>query len=86
MTKEKEGKLRYDLLPPEVIEEVVKILTFGATKYGDYNWLENKSDDHYAALMRHLQKWRMGTVKDKESGHKHIAHVICNAIFLYYLK
>ena len=28
-------KLRWDLLPMEVIEECVKILTFGAKKYDD---------------------------------------------------
>lgn len=86
MTKEKKGKLRYDLLPPEVIEDVVAILGKGAIKYSDWNWLDNDKNDHYAALMRHLQAWKKGEMIDDESGLPHTAHVICNAIFLYYLK
>ena len=31
-------KLRYELLPPELLEETARVLTFGAVKYADRNW------------------------------------------------
>ena len=31
-------KLRWDLLPIECVEEIVRVLTFGAKKYDDNNW------------------------------------------------
>ena len=38
-----DGKLRWDLLPLEEIEDIVKLYTAGSIKYGDNNWqnLEN---------------------------------------------
>jgi len=78
------GKLRWDLLPVETIEEIVKVLTMGANKYADNNWkLLDKADDrYYAALMRHLVEWRKGSKIDQESGLNHLAHVLCNTVFL----
>ena len=32
------GKLRFDLIPPEMDKAVAEVLTQGATKYGDRNW------------------------------------------------
>ncbi|HKE56465.1 MAG TPA: dATP/dGTP diphosphohydrolase domain-containing protein [Pyrinomonadaceae bacterium] len=32
------GKLRWSLLPWDALEEVVKVLMFGASKYADRNW------------------------------------------------
>lgn len=32
------GKTRWDLLPLRTVEEIVKVYTFGAGKYGDNNW------------------------------------------------
>jgi hypothetical protein len=77
-------KDRWDLLPMDAIEQVVKILTYGAKKYADNNWqkVEPFGDRYYAALMRHLVAHRMGEKVDPESGQLHIAHATCNAIFL----
>ena len=77
-------KLRYDLLPPECIREIVEILTLGAKKYEDENWkkVDNAKDRYYAALMRHLEAWREGEKIDRESGKRHLAHMASNAIFL----
>lgn len=81
------GKLRWDLLPLSEIEDVVKILTFGANKYSDNNWKNAIYDtDHknryFAALMRHLVAWRNGEVIDPESKLPHLAHAMCNVLFL----
>jgi len=79
-----EGKLRYDLIPPEFMEEVAKILTYGALKYSDNNWqnLDNFNSRFYAALERHLQAWRKGEDIDKESGLSHLSHAATNCLFL----
>ena len=33
-----DGKLRWDLLPLEEIEDIVKVYTSGANKYGENTW------------------------------------------------
>jgi hypothetical protein len=77
-------KLRYDLLPVECIEEVVKVLTMGSIKYGPNNWqdVEPFEDRYYAALQRHIIEWRKGNVIDSESGLSHLSHAMCNIVFL----
>ena len=35
--KDDDGKPRWDLLPFAEAEEVVKVLTYGARRYGDHN-------------------------------------------------
>lgn len=81
------GKLRWDLLPIETVEEIVKVLTMGANKYAANNWqlVENGSERYYAALLRHLAEWRKGSKIDQESGLNHLAHVLCNGVFLLWL-
>lgn len=75
------GKLRYDLLPPDAIEELVKIYTMGAAKYADRNWEKGFNwMDCYASLARHLALWQMGEDRDEESDHLHMAHVAWNAL------
>ena len=78
------GKLRWDLLPMECIEDVVKILSFGSTKYGDNNWqnVTPFEERYFAALMRHIVSWRNGEKIDPESGLSHLAHAMCNIVFL----
>lgn len=83
------GKLRYDLIPPEILEELAKILTHGAKKYGDNNWklLEDPMDRYYAALMRHLQEWRKGnSIDEDDSGELHLSHALANIAFLVYFE
>jgi len=78
------GKLRYDLLPVDAVESVVKVLTYGAEKYCDNGWKEvpNAIERYYAALLRHLVAWRKGEEIDLESGLKHLEHAACNIVFL----
>jgi hypothetical protein len=80
-------KPRWDLLPLEPIKEVVDVLTFGAKKYGPHNW-RNVQDAHnryYSALMRHIVKFESGEANDPETGLSHLAHAMCNLVFLYEL-
>ena len=80
------GKLQYGLIPPEVLEEMAKVLTYGAEKYGKDNWKLNTDLDRYIdALYRHLAAWRMGEELDQESDLHHLSHAITNIAFLIYL-
>jgi hypothetical protein len=77
-------KNRLDLIPPEVMEALGKVLTYGAEIYEANSWqnLEDFNDRYYGALLRHLLEYRKGNKKDKESGLPHIFHALCNVAFL----
>ena len=81
-----DGKNRLDLVEPEFIEGVGKVLTNGAEKYGPNNWqgLEDAEDRYYAAAMRHLLAYRRGEKTDPDTGLSHLYHVACNMMFLDY--
>ena len=70
-----DGKLRWDLLPFECIEELVKIYTYGAQKYSANGWKSGLSFSRIiAAVFRHIASWMLGEQRDKESGLLHLAH------------
>lgn len=78
-----EGKPRMDLIPPELLTEVAKILTFGANKYADRNWEKGMDWGRvYGALQRHLWSWWSGDSKDAETNESHLAHAACCIAFL----
>jgi hypothetical protein len=76
-------KLRMDLIPVEALERIAEVLTYGAGRYGDWNWSRGISWSRtYAAALRHLLAWFRGEDLDPESGLSHLAHCACNLIFL----
>ena len=79
------GKLEYGLLPPLALEEVVKVLTFGAQKYERDNWqkVPDAKRRYFDALQRHAWAWKQGEQMDPESGIHHLAHAMCCLMFLY---
>ena len=82
-TKYDNGKLRYDLFEPDILEEIVMVLTHGAEKYDDENWKRCGSwSRYYAATMRHLQAMWMGEEIDPDSGLPHLACALTNLMFL----
>lgn len=81
------GKLRWDLLRagcPLALEEVIRVLMFGAQKYDDHNWklVEDGEKRYRNALDRHLAELDKGIPLDAETGLSHLAHVATNALFL----
>lgn len=81
--KHDQGKTRYELLPPEFLEAVASILTFGAQKYADRNWERGiKYSRVFGALMRHLWAWWRGNNLDDETGKSHLWHAGCCLAFL----
>jgi len=82
-----ENKNRWDLLPLALIEGIVKVLTFGASKYTDNGWqtVENGYDRYKAAFFRHLVKLEAGEDVDQESGLLHIDHMLTNVMFMKHI-
>lgn len=79
------GKTRWDLLPFREIEEVAEVLTYGAAKYGANNWKRGIDWDRlFAATLRHMSALKTEGRDDPESGKKHLAHAVCNLLFMMY--
>lgn len=77
-------KPRYGLLPANALEDVVRVLTFGAKKYSPDNWKKVPDGDvrYFDAALRHLWAWKRGEVYDQESGFNHLSHAICCLLFM----
>jgi len=78
-------KLQWDLVPWEELEEIVRVLTYGAEKYAPDNWkMVEPKERYFSALLRHVVAWRKGEKLDPETGISHLAHAGCNLLFLMY--
>jgi len=79
-----EEKPRLDLIPPETLENLGRVLTWGANKYGDDNWkaLDNLQSRYAAAMLRHYAAWQKGEKYDPESGLSHTTHMLASAMFI----
>ena len=81
--KDDAAKIRYELLPPELLTGTADILTFGAQKYGDRNWENGMAWSRvFGALMRHMWAWWRGEKADAETGKSHLWHASCCLAFL----
>lgn len=81
-------KLDYTLVPWDGLEEVVKVLEFGARKYARDNWqhVEGGMQRYQAAAFRHLIAYNQGEKADPETGLSHLAHAGCCLLFLLSLE
>ena len=87
-----EDKLRYDLIPPLALAELVKVLTHGAKKYGDDNWrnVQDSKKRYFAAAQRHQWQHKQGIIRDdapdaKGSPGSHCSHIACAIASLMFL-
>ena len=82
--KHDSGKLDYTLVPWDGLEDVIKVLEFGAQKYSRDNWrkVENAEARYMAAAFRHLVAHQNGEVNDPESNLPHRAHAGCCILFM----
>lgn len=79
------NKIRFELLPPELLEQTASVLTVGAVKYEDRNWEGGiKYSRVFGALMRHLWAWWSPFTSDldEETGYSHLSHAACCIAFL----
>lgn len=83
----KDGKLMWELLPLEDIEDIVAVYTAGAVKYGADQW-QNLPDGYRrykAAMLRHLVEFEKGNWTDPDTGCIHLAQVAWNAIAILHV-
>lgn len=84
-----DDKLRWDLLPMEEIEDIVRVYHAGAKKYGPNTWqdLDDGFERYRAATFRHMMAYLKGERMDKETNVHHLAAVAWNVItMLWYDK
>lgn len=78
-----QDKLQYSLMSIHAIEEMLKVLQYGAKKYGARNWEKGlKYSRVIDATYRHLGDYLKGIRIDPETGLPTMAHVMCNIMFL----
>lgn len=84
-----EGKLQYASLPWRAIQEIAKVSTMGATKYGANNYKKGFTySSLFDSMNRHLygdynhHGFMTGEVNDPESKLHHLAHAAWNLLVL----
>lgn len=77
-----EDKLDYTLLPKESLDEVVKVLMYGAKKYERDNWhrVPDGYNRYVRACLRHIFQEANEEGLD-ESGYSHLAHAAASCLF-----
>lgn len=83
-SKHDQEKPKWHLLPLKIVEEVVKVLTFGAIKYSENNWqhVDDAFNRYLSATLRHITARQNGEILDEESKLPHLAHAVCCLIFI----
>ena len=78
------GKPRWQLMVPlwGAMTEVVEVLTRGAEKYEDDNWMDVDRDEYIRAIMSHYTASASGERIYPDMGTHHLANLICSALFL----
>ncbi len=95
------GKPRPELIPPQAIHQVAKVLAYGAAKYStrdeDGNVVEDGADNwhkgcapaiprYICAALRHINAYQRGEPTDDETGLAHLAHAVCCLLFAHELQ
>ncbi len=80
--------VRFDLLVPEFLEAMAKIMSVGSKKYGDRNWEkgltgENSGINH---AMAHLAAYMADAPNDYGNRSMHLAQVAVNAMFEFHFR
>lgn len=77
------GKPRLFLVPPELVQAVGAVMTFGADKYGTNTWRSVEIERYQDAMARHFEAYKDNPVGlDEESGLPHLWHLATNVAFL----
>lgn len=82
--KADKGKPQYTLVPPALLDACERVRQYGNKKYhSPENWREVEAQRYWEALIRHVRAaWDDYRKRDKESGLRHLDHIICNAAFI----
>ncbi len=75
-----------DLLPPEALFEIGRVLAAGKKKYGTANWAKGIAISRLlAAALRHIFKYLMGEDLDSETKTLHTANAAVNLMFAIWM-
>lgn len=82
----RDNKVRWELMPLSLLNEVAKVYTAGAEKYGENTWqdLENGYERYKAAAIRHIISYEEGEQADPETGLHPLAHAAWNLLAMLY--
>ena len=81
--KKDAGKPPMELVDPYAIQQLARVLEFGANKYAPNQWRGGIEWTRVtAAVLRHTFAFLDGETFDQETGLHHMAHVMCEAMFL----
>lgn len=93
-TKFDANKPNWSLVPFEALEDMVRVLEFGAKKYNEggtsreeWNWAKGTGlgiPRVLAACLRHIFARMRGEINDPESGLPHLGHALCCLLFASY--
>jgi hypothetical protein len=73
-----------NLLDPLVLEEMSRVMGYGAQKYAKYNWMKGLAHGRvFAAAMRHMCAYWRGEDRDPETSIHHLAHALCSLMMLF---
>ena len=79
----KDNKVPLHLIGVKAMYELARVLEFGAQKYSEWNWMKGLPYMRtVGSLRRHLDLWIAGEDYDSETGLSHLAHAMCNIMFL----
>lgn len=83
--KDDKFKLDWNLMKWQALIPVVKVLMFGRDKYSADNWIKVEAWRYERALKSHVIKDTYEEFDD-ETGLPHLAHAICCALFLIFIR
>lgn len=82
-TKHDTGKPDLAIVPKAAVESIARALTYGAGKYGRYNYCAGFENTRLlAACLRHIYQYLDGQDRDPESTHSHLDHAIASLAML----
>jgi hypothetical protein len=67
---------------PDAVQEVIDVLELGARKYAPDNWKKVENARYHDAMLRHILAYLGGETLDQETIKHHLAHAVCNMLFL----
>lgn len=73
--KQSDSPYRCDLLPPEAVLKVARVLKHGADKYGPNNWRKLSENDHLNHAIAHIFARLAGDTQDD-----HLEHAACRLL------
>lgn len=88
-SKDDDSKLPMQHLPWAELEDVSRIMKYGADKYNDHGYqswkyLEDGEARYIGAALRHISRHQRDEAQDQESKLLHLAHAACDVLFALY--